>query len=84
MELQEFIWRVLRYATALEEKDEKPNAVCVSAEQYKALEDDFRATFMPALRGVLTEPELCGLRVYVSDGLHGEDFFLGKVRTKTD
>ena len=84
-EVYEFIGRVLDEAIHLEEKNEKPNAVCMSAKMYKALEDDFKAKFMQLLpRGVKTEPKLYGMRVYIADGLQDEEFLIGKLRTKTD
>ena len=87
MNVDQYCARVISEAMFYEERTgEQPNAVCVSAAAYKELEEDFKALFWGLSLPFPTpyEPRLAGMRVYISDGLQGEAFFVGKLRTKTD
>lgn len=85
MELKKFMINVLGEGTHIMKMGGNPNAICVSREMYEALEEDFKANFKPIYwQSENLVPTLCGMRVFISDGLHGAEFIIGKVRTKTD
>ena len=85
MKLYEFYRAVIAEIDRLDKATEEcPTAICISKEKHKEMVDDYCGKFFPESFPCGAIWTLCGLLVKVSEDLHGDEFFVGKLRHKAD
>ena len=85
MKLYEFYSAVIAEIDRLDKATgECPNAICISKEKLNVMVSDYCMKFMPESFPCAAIWTLCGLLVKVSEDLHGDEFFVGKLQRKAD